>query len=177
MLALYSQVCWRYELRPSEQGRELGFPVMTSGWFITVGGKMWNTGCIVTRLPTPPQHTVWMWLCILHAQCAWFGWLGAVAVAYRILSWEAGRARARPWDTGIPFWSRPPIWLELGHRDRLPSIFLHGGEMGLRQLQIIAQQPWHCKQPFFFFLGWKMVRMASSKTALRPFWVRAEHSK
>lgn len=43
--------------------------------------------------------------------------------------------------------------------------------------QAMEQQPRHSKQRFCFFLGWKMVRMASSKTALRPFWVRAEHSR
>lgn len=54
---------------------------------------------------------------------------------------------------------------------------LGGTEASLQQPQMIEQQPWHSEQRFFFFLGWKMVRIASSKTALRPFWVRAEHSK
>jgi hypothetical protein len=92
MLVLYSQVWWRHELRPPVQDRVLGFPVMTLCWSITVGEKIWNTRWIVTRLPTPHQHMVWMWLCILHTQCSWSGWLRTVAVAYRMLSWEAGRA-------------------------------------------------------------------------------------
>lgn len=167
----YSQVWWRHELRPLVQDRVLGFPVMTSGWFITVREKMWNTGRIFTWLPTPCQTMVWMSLCILHAQCGWSGWLGAVVVAYRRLSWEIGRV----WGQALrmqEFLSGHALLLARVGFQRLASLLAWRRDG--TQLQIIAQQPW---QPFFFFLGWKMVRMASSKTALRPFWVRAEHSK
>lgn len=74
---------------------------------------------------------------------------------------------------GIPFWSRSPV-----RRDRVPETGrLSHPSVGPQPPQTMEQQPWHSEQRFFFFLGWKMVRIASSKTALRPFCVRAEHSK
>lgn len=164
--------CWqRREIRPPVQDRMLGFPAMTSCPFTPVEGRceIRDDGDL---LPTPPRH------CLNVARhppyTVWMLWPGNMAVADRMLSWGTGRAQARPRDAGSPFRSCPPFF---GWSWVTETAALDGREMGLRQLQITVQQRWHSEQPFFFFLGWKIVRMASSKTALRPFCVRAEHSR
>lgn len=152
----------------------LGFPVMPFCLFTSVGERceIRDDGDLP---PTPPRHGLNV---ARHPPCAvWMLWPGNVVVADRMLSWGTGRAQDRPRDTGIPFRSCPPFLAGAGAQRLLLCIPLNARETGLGQLQITVQQRWHSEQPFFFFLGWKIVRMASSKTALRPFCVRAEHSR
>lgn len=107
-----------------------------------------------------------------------------------------GKHRDRSWPRviqlgGFPEWRAP----FLGKKDPFLVMFpvsvacdLHclSNLLGFTELSWLCfprgrhtrvQHLWHLAQRFFFFLGWKMVMIASSKTVLRPFWVSAEHSR
>lgn len=105
----------------------------------------------------------------------WYGGCGSWLIV--CCAWEGSQGG------GASLWVRDflsghALLLAWAGSRRLAAILTPCGvEVGLKPPQISEQQLWHQEQCFFFFLGWKMVRIASSKTALRPFWVRAEHSR